>query len=685
MQYLDVLLALAALLCLCRFFYKSCGMNAALTPLAAISATMIWTSIAGVAGVLYPAVWVYYILCFGLGIYTLFDKKTDGKREVSDSPGFWFFLAASLICFVYFAVRKPIFSEWDEVSFWGTAAKLMKLNNSIYTTAEIAWDWIPSQMPGLISFSYFLQFFGAVFAPWKVLLAYNIVFFAMFAAMIACFDFKKYSIALPVCVIGLLTPYFLTVYTRIIETSHIYLCSYGDIPAGMMFGAVMCWYFAWRSGTPQPGKYLPRGFFGLLLVLAASSLFKDNTFVVELVGAGIIAADFFFFGPGYGDKTLRRPKKWGMRISYALACFAAPIVTYAVWNRHIAILARQREAVGETGSTSLPLTEVVRRGFMMLFAPETRSERFTHALNSMGDAFFTSKLSAIGPGVVVTAVILAIFLFAGITAADGLHRRRVWVAMGLSTCGFIGYYWVLTLSYAFIFREMDALGLASYNRYVQSYYLGWFMLAVMMLALSARSSRPYGLAKGGLLALSCAVLLCVAYLVNPRQSVLAYSDSHFYAWKRAQTTAQEIRDTIPNDGKIFYVRQTDNGLEFFKYCYELLPYQMDLSFGGGEIGLPENNVNGNIYYHDYYLPKGAKKGEEKPLDFEGLSNYLREHECKYIFTDQVDGQFCEVYGGLFTDDLEGAQDGSVLIYRRVSESPLQYEPVPRPAKEAAAP
>ncbi|MDO5603112.1 MAG: hypothetical protein Q4G07_10125, partial [Oscillospiraceae bacterium] len=352
---------------------------------------------------------------------------------------------------------------------------------------------------------------------------------------------------------------------------------------------------------------------------------------------------------------------------------------------YIASLAAQREAAGQMGSTSLPLSEVVARGFIMLFSPDRRSSRFNQVSGDMLDAFLHVKIFGLGPGIVLVGLILAIFLITALCAKDKLHRRRTWLAMGLSSAGFVGYYWVLILSYTFIFREAEAVGLASYNRYVQSYYLGWFLLAVMLLALGAKNSRPYGILKGALLGLCCGVTVCTAFLVRPQLSVLGYSESHFYSWRQMQASAEEIRATIPNDGKIFYVCQSDNGLGFFTYCYELLPYQMDLSFGGGELGPPEYDDGENIYYHGEYLPLGAKEGEEKPLDLAGLRDYLMERDCKYILTQEVDDLFCGVYAPLFTDGLAGARDGSVLIYRRCEGAPLRYEPVPRPYLEVTAP
>lgn len=683
MQYLDVVLAIIALFGLCSFFHKVCRLPSALTPLTAVSVTMLWFSFAGVLNVLYPAGLLFYLAGYGLGIFSFCKKEKQIQQTVERvkfsmlTPGFIFFWLTVIVCFFYFACRKPVFFEWDEFSFWGTASKLMKLNDAIYTTGEIAWDWIPSQMPGLISFGYFVQFFGEGFAPWKVLLAYNIVFFAMYAAAMASFSFRQYHIVVPVGLIGLLTPYFITVYTRIIEPSYIYMSSLGDIPAGIMFGAVLCFYFNLRNMPDTDGKKTIQGLWAVWLVLGAASLFKDNTFVIQLVAAGIIAVDLFVF---YKPKAISAPwKKMSFRIGSALSVFVAVALPYVLWIKYIGMIASRREAAGQMGNTSLPLSEVVIRGFHMLFCPEARSDRFNLVLTDMLEAMKSTRIFGLGSGLLLIGFILTIFIITAVCSKDKLHRKRTWLAMFLSTGGFIGYYWVLILSYTFIFREIEAINLASYNRYVQSYYLGWFIMAVILMAIGAKNSRPYGILKIGVIALSCGMLLLESILVQPQMSVLGYSDSHFYSTHKTERISDEIRDTIPNDGKIFYVNQADNGLGFFKYCYALLPYQMDLSFGGGEIGIPENDTGG-LYYHDEYLPLGAKKGEEKPLDLQGLRNYLTERECKYIFTDQLDDNFVILYQDLFTDHLAAAQTGEAILYRKCEGEPLRYEPLMRPAE-----
>ena len=62
MEYLDVVISFAALAALCLFLYVRCDLPASLTPLAAVSGTMVWFSIAGMAGLLRPMGWAWFVL-----------------------------------------------------------------------------------------------------------------------------------------------------------------------------------------------------------------------------------------------------------------------------------------------------------------------------------------------------------------------------------------------------------------------------------------------------------------------------------------------------------------------------------------------------------------------------------------------------------------------------------------------
>ena len=118
-------------------------------------------------------------------------------------------------CLLYTSIRQPLFSDFDEFSFWGTAAKLTKVNDTLYTECEVGWAWQATQNPGLITLSYFLQFLGS-FAPWKVYLAYDALLFACFGAVLGATGWKKYENAVALGLICWCVPWFFTTYCRTI-------------------------------------------------------------------------------------------------------------------------------------------------------------------------------------------------------------------------------------------------------------------------------------------------------------------------------------------------------------------------------------------------------------------------------------------------------------------------------------
>ncbi|MCO7108758.1 hypothetical protein NIA69_05670 [Gemmiger formicilis] len=48
----------------------------------------------------------------------------------------------------------------------------------------------------------------------------------------------------------------------------------------------------------------------------------------------------------------------------------------------------------------------------------------------------------------------------------------------------MGYNLMLALSYGFIFKTFQAEQLTDYNRYIYSYYIGWFILALGCLSVA---------------------------------------------------------------------------------------------------------------------------------------------------------------------------------------------------------
>ena len=167
MELLCVLAAVAALFCGCAVLTLKCRVPASVAPLTALSAIVAVLTLAAMAGVLYPAAWLLYLLCLAGGVWVAAScRGSTGAAQRLFTPGSVLFWGMALAFTVYFFVRQPMATDFDELSLWATAVKITKVNDSLYATAELGTPWAATQNPGLPLLAYFFQFFGD-YADWK--------------------------------------------------------------------------------------------------------------------------------------------------------------------------------------------------------------------------------------------------------------------------------------------------------------------------------------------------------------------------------------------------------------------------------------------------------------------------------------------------------------------------------------
>lgn len=619
------------------------GLRPAAAPLFAVCGTTLWFVLLGCLGFLPFAAICYYLLAAAGLVYLLFCGIKAKRLPFQLSYGFGFFVLASLVAIGILWVRQPVFSTWDEFSFWGTAAKLTKLYNVFYTQAPIGWGWPATQMPALIAFGYPAQFFGTAFLPWQTYAACDIFQFAALAALLAPFENKNWNVALPVSFIALLSPYIFTHYAAPVKVSAVYLDSLGDVPLGLLFGAALALYYD-AAGRKSWQRWLP-----LLLCLLTMALVKDHVgMALELVVAGIAFCD-----------TLLRPAVGGahfkQRLCKALVCLlvgiALAVVAYLGWRFY------WTHAVAATGGSTASTENTSLGAVPGLFIQNMLhgdNAVFNQVMQGMPALFFSSSITLLGSGVRVVAVIMALLVVAFVLNQEKAARLRVVLFAGASSVGFLAYNLLIAVSYIYIFRE-DQL-FSSYERYMYPYYIGWFLAALVLLAAAVHYAARPVLVRGAVLLLSAAVCLRVAQVVPASYTVWGFNKAE-YANQRAFSAAmQEVASRLQSDDLVFVVSVNDDGSRWFRICYDFLPVQVDYSFGGGLLAENRTDANGEAYLHEYTAEEWAE--------------YLLENDVTAVFIDDANDAFYQRYGSLFSDG------GGQALYRVVQQGAgVQLQPL----------
>lgn len=670
MALLQLLPPLAALAGGCAALSGLAGLPAGLAPLACLAVIALVLAAAGMGGALAPAAWLLLVagllaggaaalvrlagcrpgLCARLPAPLARAVRRRGLAPAADGrPGFSLAAAAfwggALVLAVRFAAVQPQLVNYDEYSFWGTAARLTSLNGRLYTECTIGTPWQITQTPSVPLLSYFAQLCGP-YADWKLIWAVDLLLLAGAAAVAECA--RGWRLQLPAALAALLAPFVLvlTSHTSVLTTP--YLEAMGDTAVGVLFGGAVAFWWALRRQSP-------RLWWLMLPVACLVGSVKDNTFVLGLAAAGIAAADLLLFGLR-DDAPRLTGKRLAARCGGALALLAAPAVQYLAWGRYTAALVAQNAQTGGMGSTSQPLAIVLVEGvklFLGLPAADyytaRRETAFAYA-DTLADWFLHHDLSLLGSGAAVVGVIGLLFLGAVLLAPTVRGKLRAALTALCSAACFGGYWLMLLLSYAFILKDSTPENPVSYNRYFQSYYVGWFLLALaVFLAAASAAQRPArsALGRAGALAVSAVFCgLCFTSL-EPQYTVFGVTPAQYAPQRQTIATAEWAAAQIPKGERVYLICQGDDGYHWFEYSCRLLPHILVYGDGGGTYGLPEYTAG------SYYLPRTAAQ----------LHAAVQDSGAAWLLVARSDELFERSYAELFSDGLAAAADGAAALYR----------------------
>ncbi len=603
-----------------------------LSPVISICSFIVILFLTGILGLLPVGGALLYILgalALGHCIYALFLRKKKPQLDNFINVGFLGFVVLSLYIIILFSVRQPLFYEWDEFSFWGTAAKLTSMTDMLYSVSP--GNLVGStQSPALILGAYFFNFFGE-FAPHRTYIAYDILLFSVGGAVAGCFGKKRWHYGIATFVLFFSLPYFVALFHgKAIYVSSVYMSAYADLPMGVLFAGALGVYFAGRQNSR----------FAVLaaaLMLFVLTMCKETGLAFGLICGGIIAADTVLFAEG----------KLVGRLVSAVSVFATPIVAFILWSVHLSAAAGvDRSQVG--GEQNMGTVQMLTTGVSELFGE--RSVKFDTVFTNLWQAFLHTRISVVGPGVVVAVLSCAMMLAVIVLTQSKKERLRAVLLSLLLILGCAVYTCFIGFTYAYVFKGEQGTSLISYDRYLSPYYMAWFGgTFVYALYTLRKGCRLSAFAAPSLMVAAFALFGYIQYLLPPDYSFAGYPQTHFAQQRDINARAQIIKSSVEQDANIFYFNEFDDGGGWFRNYYYLLPLHLDYSQGGS-------------------LDR---------FDAQSLAQYVVDNEIDYLYIDGADVGARERFGDMFSDNLNGHTEQAVIIYSvEIQGDEVLFHPTP---------
>ena len=593
--------------------YALAGVNSRLAPLVSLAALIDIAVAFAMVGMLKQGVVAACVFAAGLCTVAVIKNKNNLENKLKGfcSPGVMLFVAASVAMLLVLNVTQPVMHRWDEFSFWGISQKLVKNHDALYTyySSSMLGQSIP---PALAVLSYFFQRFAPQFTEWVCYYAYDVLLFACFAAFTAAFDREKAHNAVMVFILAFVSPYLFRVLAPGGKISDLYISVYADVPMAMVMAAAVAVYFFTREDDS-------RSVLSVLPVLVFLTLIKDMGLALSCIAAFVI---FFDLVIGRKQYVFLKLKGFAGKCAAAVAMLAVTGGSYVLWSVHISnVLAINRSDFG--GESGMGMVQMLITGVRALIFGTT-DEKFLTVRSSIFRAFFDTKVSMLGSGLNVVIAITSVFALAFLLC-DKNGRKRTAMMYLTSWTGFIGYYVFHLFLYAYVFGS-EAYTLASYDRYMYTFYIGWLMLAVCCLSLAVRDGFSL-VATGGMLALVLGCLCLCNIYIDSGNTFLAVNETTFSKKQLIDAKSRFISDVVGEDDVIYLFSADNNGEHWFMYSYNFI----------------DNYFPPEVYIETW----GMSPEEEKATRMTQLTKYMKNHNVTHILVDHSNEELSKNYGDVF--------------------------------------
>lgn len=526
------------------------------------------------AGMLAPTTYLLYVTGWGGALYFLYSAAQG--RRFNPEPDAVILAGAAVVVYLWFyrVNSGGAYLAWDEFSHWGSIIKAIYGANTFHFEPNPLY--FQDYPPGTALFSYFVLKLlgysegGAYFSYAVILLAFALPVIGLIAK-----HGLPWVIGYGVVALGLISTKGLGQGWSTTGIDHV---------LSVMFGGSVAGYFLLR----RDGARL----WPVSLMLVALVLTKHAGQSLGLLVVAICTVDLMVCESVKANSPhFHWPSARHMgRIGLTAAGLLLPMLLIGwVWKQYVVetgliqsfgrhgllqLLAQSAECC--TGEKDLRVVT----GFVDKFLGLPIHDHVSGggSLVSVALSHLASRVSGVSAAARYAPVSLFGFLAivgigAVLLARDFRERVRLAVATLILSLGAVAFSLSLLLFYLYGLSEYEARILASFDRFQRTYYLGWALaaMAVVALAMKTRPDRP--VPRTSTLVAMLLVFLLPLAVVNDQMLRRLHLSANGMSEVRAAIREWAVPqlDRIPLSASVYIVWQGTSGLEFWMVRHEALP------------------------------------------------------------------------------------------------------------------
>ena len=584
--------------------------------------------IAGLFNLMKYAVYAIYILSILSLVYIIYCiiKKKIKIREIF-TPGIIIYIFVVMI--MAFMVKDTYYYEWDEFSHWGANLKAMVeydvfWSNKIYDGVHVVY----TPIAGIIE--YFFCKINGGFAEDVSYMAINTFIITLLLPIIKG---QKHNLKSYIKLILFWFMFYCSIKLCNFQLTSIYI----DMLLGILFALGMV--LAYRLDGKEDK-------INLILTLIMMPLLKDT----GLLLLGIILMQLFFNKVILKIIEERKITKQHLKVfGIIVLMLIIPLVFYGTWKVYCGINGKYLDDRHDKNAISeIDIKEYIK-GILLI---DTDNSKYKDISNSFYDALNTTPVVG-GLESTVTAVkLVAVLDITGIIIylvnKDKQDKKKIATILLALNIGFGLYCLLLLATFMFAFTETEGRALASYSRYMSTYFIAWIIITVG-LALNSKI-------KNVILSLTIAIMLCLYPTsvisivdITSRKNLSGIDDE-------IRTEANIIKENVELNDKVYIIYQNiGGGYEYHKLRYSISPIVTNLLY--------EWSLGPKYYDTDIWNLDLTKEEFEKKLIDE---------EFDYVFIAKIDKQFVDIYGSLINFDFNTNNyeelNNKLLKIERVNEN-----------------